>query len=304
MKLHAFSFEAMACANTLEFLWPRRGGAATAAGTIIAEVKRIETKYSRYRDDSVVSRINRAAGGKAVRVDEETAALLDYADACHRQSDGLFDVTSGVLRRVWDFRRAVVPAPGRIEAVLPLVGWERVHWSRPEIRLPLSGMELDFGGLGKEYAADRAATVAAEQGVAHGFVNLGGDVRVIGPHPDGSPWIVGIVHPRKPGAVVARVALSAGALATSGDYERFFEVDGRRYCHILNPRTGYSATGLQSASVIAPLCLVAGSLSTIAMLKGRDGCDFLDGQSFPSLRVDANGVLTRHAIQPQATLAG
>ncbi len=290
----------MACANALEFFWPRGTEAARIAAEIIAEVKRIEAKYSRYREDSVIARINRAAGGKPVRVDEETAALLDYAGACHRQSEGLFDVTSGVLRRAWDFRRAIVPAPERIEAVLPLVGWERVHWSRPEIRLPSPGMELDFGGLGKEYAADRAAAVAAEKGVAHGFVNLGGDVRIFGPHSDGSPWIVGIVHPRKPGAVVARVALSAGALATSGDYERFFEVDGRRYCHILNPRTGYPAIGLQSASVMAPLCLVAGSLSTVAMLKGEAGCAFLDEQAFSSLRVDAQGVLTGHGMPVEA----
>lgn len=296
-KSHSFSFDAMACGNTLEFFWPGRSEAARLARKIIAEVKRIEAKYSRYLENSVTSTINRAAGLAPVRVDAETAALLDYADVCHRQSGGLFDITSGVLRRCWDFRRAIVPSRESIAQLLPLIGWERVHWRDRQVGLSVAGMELDFGGLGKEYAADRAAAVALQLGAAHGFVNLGGDVRVMGPHPDGAPWIIGIAHPRRPADVVAKVALKGGALATSGDYERYFERDGRRYCHILNPRTGYPVSGLQSASVAAPLCLVAGSLSTIAMLKEAEGCAFLDAQSFPSLRVDAEGKLSRRDMQ-------
>jgi thiamine biosynthesis lipoprotein len=296
-ELRHVSFHAMAADNELQFYWPRRREARGVAEIIIAEVRRIEAKYSRYREDSVITRINRNAGIGAVPVDEETAALLNYADACHKQSDGLFDITSGVLRRAWDFRRAVLPSAEQIASLLPLICWQRVEWTNAEVRLPAAGMELDFGGIGKEYAADRAAAVALQAGVAHGFVNLAGDVRVIGPHPDGSPWTIGIVHPRRPGQVIARVAIQAGGLATSGDYERYFEVEGRRYCHILNPRTGYPVNGLQSVSVAAPLCTVAGSLSSIAMLKEAEGCAFLDAQGFPSLRVDASGNLSGRAMR-------
>ena len=161
-------------------------------------------------------------------------------------------------------------------------------WKNPLLSLR-AGMEIDFGGIGKEYAADRAASVCMELGVRHGFINLGGDIRVMGPHPDGSPWLMGIVHPRKPPSVLASLGIPSGALATSGDYERYFELDGRRYCHILDPRNGYPVNGLQSVSVVAPLCTVAGSLCTIAMLKGIEGLDFLAQQEMPWLAVDGRG---------------
>jgi thiamine biosynthesis lipoprotein len=156
--------------------------------------------------------------------------------------------------------------------------------------LPLPGMELDFGGFGKEYAADRAATLLQEQGVKHGMVNLGGDIRLMGPRPDGRPWVIGIQHPRTPGTVMARMAVTEGALATSGDYERsFVDEDGRRYCHVLDPRTGWPVTAWRSVSVIAPACLAAGALTTIAMLKGSEALAFLDQQNVGYLAVDASG---------------
>jgi FAD:protein FMN transferase len=262
------------------------------------EAARVETKYSRYLDDSLISRINRAAGGAPVEIDAETDALLDYADACYRQSGGMFDLTSGVLTRAWDFRRGIVPGEATVAALLPLIGWQFVERSElktktgtaPAVRLAKPGMELDFGGIGKEYCADRVAGVLLASGVSSGLVNLGGDVRVIGPHPDGRPWSVGIRHPRKD-AILASAQLDHGGLATSGDYERFFERDGKRYCHMLNPHTGYPAATMQSVTVIAPLCTVAGSISTLAMLKGDDGADFLRGQSCPFIAVDAGGVV-------------
>jgi len=158
-------------------------------------------------------------------------------------------------------------------------------------------MELDFGGIGKEYAADRARAVLAQAGVQHGFVNLGGDLRVLGPRADGRPWCFGIQHPREPGAVCAQVQLRDGALATSGDYERFFVTpEGRRCCHILDPRSGEPVTHWQSISVAAPVCAAAGALATIAMLHGPDGADFLRRQGVAFLAVDSAGRLEAHAI--------
>ncbi|MGZ8259160.1 MAG: FAD:protein FMN transferase, partial [Caldimonas sp.] len=265
-----FRFSAMASTCEVRIGALGRCRAAALASRAIAEVRRIEAKYSRYRADSVVSRINASAGsGRAVDVDPETAHLLDFAADLFRASGGLFDITSGTLRKAWDFRAGRLPGPGRIEQLLPLVGWSRVRWTGSSIALPLAAMELDFGGFGKEYAADRAATLLQELGVRSGLVNLGGDIRVVGPRPDGSPWLLGIQDPRDAARLLAQLPLSEGALATSGDYERFFEHDGRRYCHVLDPRTGWPVEQWRSVSVVAPACLAAGALTTVAMLQGE-----------------------------------
>jgi thiamine biosynthesis lipoprotein len=155
-------------------------------------------------------------------------------------------------------------------------------------------MELDFGGFGKEYAADRAATLLMGAGFASGFVNLGGDIRLLGPRPDGSPWTLGIAHPRVAGGVIAELALTEGALATSGDYERYLEHAGQRYCHILDPHTGWPVSHWQSVSVVAPACLAAGALSTIAMLKQAQAPAFLAEQGVLHVLIDAGGQLQQH----------
>lgn len=267
-SLRTYRFSAMACSNELKFYASCEREAQRIAQSAIAAVRRIEAKYSRYRQDSVLTAINQAAGKSAIEIDHETHALLEYADTCFQNSAGLFDITSGVLRRAWNFRVARIPRPQEISALLPLVGWHMVERSATSIRLPLCGMELDFGGIGKEYAADVAAACLVEHGVRHGFVNLGGDIRAIGPHEDGSPWSVGIADPRKRGRIAETILLVSGAITTSGDYERFFVIDGTRYCHILNPRTGWPVTGIQSITTVAESCLVAGSVCTIAMLLG------------------------------------
>lgn len=257
-----------------------------------AEVRRIEQKYSRYRADSLLSRINASAGdASGIRVDAETAALLDYAATAFQQSDGLFDITSGVLRRLWNFREARVPEVAQVAALMAGVGWHKLRWQRPHLRLPLAGMELDFGGFGKEYAVDRASAVLAAAGIRHGLVDLGGDLRVLGPHPDGAPWQIGIQHPRREGAV-ATVELPQGAIASSGDYERYFEQHGRRYSHLLDPRTGWPVQGSYAAiSVLANQCLIAGTATTVALLKGASGPRWLDELGLPWLAVSADGAL-------------
>jgi thiamine biosynthesis lipoprotein len=255
-----------------------------------AEVRRIEARYSRYRADSELSRINAvAAAGGATEVDAETAGLIAYARACFQSSGGVFDITSGLLRQAWNFSTARLPQRRDIEALLPRIGLDKVSLSDGRLAFAQAGMEFDLGGLGKEYAADRAAEVCGEQGARHGFVDLGGDIRVIGPQADGAPWRIGIRDPRDGAAVVAEVALSGGALATSGDYERFIEVDGIRYCHILDPRTGWPARGLSSVTVITERCLVAGSLATSAMLKGAAGGAWLERLGVRHIVIDDQG---------------
>jgi len=289
-----FEFEGLGTTCQMRLCAPSNTIAGEAAHRAIDEVRRIETKYSRYRVDSIVSRINAAAGtGERVAVDAETAMLLRFAETLHDASEGRFDITSGILRRVWNFKTARVPSHDEVAALLPDIGWSQVAWDGESIALPRAGMELDFGGFGKEYAADRAAAVLHEAGVTGGTVNLGGDVSLVGPRPDGVPWRVGIAHPRRPGGVIASLEMTHGALATSGDYERSFEVDGRRYHHILDPRTGWPVTRWQSVSVVGPACLASGALTTIAMLMGEGAHDFLRAQGVGFLTVDAEGDVHR-----------
>jgi thiamine biosynthesis lipoprotein len=280
----------MAAVNEVQVDSPDEKLAAEAARRAIDEVLRIEAKYSRYREDSVVSRINAAAGAEPISIDAETASLLAFAAACFEQSGGLFDATSGVLRRAWRFDSLHVPTEQELEPLLAKIGWQQVELTSASVRLPIAGMELDFGGFGKEYAVDRAALMLREAGVEHGLVNLAGDLAAVGPRSDGTPWQLGIRHPRRDDAVIATLPVSSGAIATSGDYERFMEVDGERHCHILDPRTGRSARGFQSVTVHAPTCMVAGSATTIAMLKGRDaGLAWLRELGLPHLCVLEDG---------------
>ena len=281
-------FRAMASVAEIQLYARDLASATHAARAAQREVERIEDKYSRYRDDSVTTLINRGGGGDPVVVDPETAALLDYAHACWEQSDGLFDITSGVLRCAWDFKLRVPPRQSDIDPLLGRIGWSRVRREGGSIALEL-GMEIDFGGIGKEYAADRAAAALLECGIASALLNLGGDVRALGSHPGGKPWQIGIVDPRATDRSVAHVPVDNAALATSGDYQRCIVHEGRRYCHFLNPKTGWPVEGARSVSVIAPLCVVAGSCATIAMLKGDDARGYLDDQQLPYLLIDRDG---------------
>jgi thiamine biosynthesis lipoprotein len=300
---HRFTFRAMAGEHEITLCGASDAAARRAADAAIADVARIEAKYSRYRDDSVTTRINRAAGGVSVPIDAETAALLQYADRCFALSDGKFDITSGVLRRVWDFRAASprLPDEHALAAARALIAWRDVEWDDRAVRLPRAGMEIDFGGLGKEYAADRMATICREHGIASGLINLGGDVRAIGAQPDGMPWRVGIRDPRAPDRAIARVDVVDAAVATSGDYERFVMIDGVRYCHLLDPATGTPVSHWRSVSVVAPLCIVAGSLATIAMLLEARAEAFLAAQDASYFAIDAAGAVARSATMQART---
>jgi thiamine biosynthesis lipoprotein len=266
--------------------------AADVAARARAEVERLEQRYSRYRPDSLLGEINAVAGrGGGIDVDDETAQLLDYAATCHAESGGLFDITSGVLRRAWRFREGRLPARAEVDALLVHVGWQKLRWQRPRLELP-AGMELDFGGIVKEYAADRVATLCVEAGCESALVNLGGDIRATGPQPGGSPWHVGIRDPRarnQDAPPLHVLALERGAVATSGDYERCIVVDGRRYGHVLDPRSGWPVQHLASVTVLADFCVLAGSAATIALLREADGPRWLAGLGLPHLWIDVRG---------------
>jgi thiamine biosynthesis lipoprotein len=242
------------------------------------ETRRIETKFSRYRDDNIVHALNNSEG-RAVSVDDETADLLDFAHRCHEISGGRFDVTSGVLRRIWKFDGSDrVPSRKQAKALLPLVGWPKIMWRRPEIIVP-AGMEIDLGGLGKEYAVDKVATLLAERTTTPMLVNFGGDLRAVGRRNDGTNWQVGVELPGIEGTAGLNLELGVGALATSGDARRFLLRNGVRYPHILNPRTGWPVMRApRSITVLGDTCTEAGLLATLAMLHGAKAEAFLEEQ--------------------------
>jgi thiamine biosynthesis lipoprotein len=256
---------------------PDRALAERIVALAAAEAARIEAKLSRYRPGNVIDAIN-TAGGRPVVVDEETARLLDYAAELFELSDGKFDVTSGVLRRAWRFDGSErVPSREAVDALLPLVGWRRVRWRAPELTL-LPGMEIDLGGIGKEYAVDRAAALVRPLS-AHCLLNFGGDLLAVGPQADGRPWRVGVESLHDSAAAAIEIELATGALATSGDARRFLRKDGKRYSHILDPTTGWPVEDApRSVTVAAPTCTQAGMLATLALLRGRDAEAFLAAQ--------------------------
>lgn len=271
-------FSAMASPCEIQLALDDDAQASTLGRAAATEALRIEAKFSRYRADSVVSRIN-AAGGEPLSVDAETAGLLELAARCHALSGGLFDVTAGVLRRVWRFDGSDrLPSRAQVKALLPLVGWEKLRWESPRLTLP-AGMEIDLGGLGKEYAVDRCLDLIAAATPAPCLVNLGGDLRASGPRPGERPWRLAIEDPARPETPLLSLDLRRGALATSGDSRRFLLRHGRRYAHVLNPRTGWPVSGApRSVSVAAPSCLEAGLHATLALLHGRRAAAYLAAQ--------------------------
>ena len=254
---------------------------ARSIGTLAAaEAWRIEAKFSRYRSDSVLSIINSSAGN-TVPVDAETSALIDFAGRCFEVSDGLFDVTSGILRRAWKFDCSDrIPSEDAICALLPRIGLGKIRWGSHSITVPV-GMEIDLGGIAKEYAVDRATKLISERCSNAALVNFGGDLRGTGPTSRGA-WEIGIEKPDSDRDAILVLELTSGALATSGDTHRYLLRDGTRYCHILDPRTGWPVrNGPRSVTVAAGTCLEAGMLATIALLQGSQAQQFLDDTGAP-----------------------
>lgn len=243
------------------------------------EAHRIEKKFSRYRHDNIIYQIN-SANGLPIEVDAETAQLLDFANQCYKLSDGLFDITSGVLRRIWKFDGSDrVPTQEQIADVLPLVGWHRAVWKQPCLTLPV-GMEIDLGGIGKEYAVDRVAREMAQHRSVPVLINFGGDMAATGLRHEGQMWTVGIENPQQTATAASIIRLGRGGVATSGDARRYLMKDGIRYGHILNPKTGWPVhPAPRSVTVVANSCTEAGLLATLAMLQGENAEQFLTEQS-------------------------
>ena len=247
-----------------------------------AAVRQVDRDMSLYRPDSDVGRLNRLSGQEEMTIRPSTAAVLRTSLGIGRKSRGALDVTITPLLNQWGFYSVRQEAPGsrQLEDALALVDYRRVHVDdvRGTVRLGRPGMQLDFGGVAKGFAVDRAVEALQAQGVRDGMVNAGGDLALLGHHPDGDPWVVGVRHPLTPAGLLLALSLDGGAVATSGNYLRYRVYDGRRYGHLLHPKHGYPADTALSMTVVASTAMRADALATAALVMGRDGLDWLAGQ--------------------------
>lgn len=267
------TFQAMATQCRVSFA----ASPATARkfpAAVLTWIADFETKYSRFLPDSLVGRINRNAGVDWVEIDAETQQIFALCDQAHFIARGVFDPTALPLIQLWNWKAIppTVPDEEAIAAAMTLVGWRKVRRAAGKVMLPMAGMSLDLGGVGKEFAVDRVAQLAIEHGITSALVDFGQDIFTLGDPFDGrGAWHVGLEDPKQPGRCWAGVAVKNQAVATSGDYVRRFELNGQRYGHILDIRTGRPvANGCRAVSVIAPSCTLAGILSTAAFVLGPD----------------------------------
>ncbi len=257
-----------------------------AIDAAMAEIKRLDRMMSLYKDESEITRVNLAAGRKAVNVSPEMIEVVKRAERISKLSDGAFDVTVGPLVVLWQMRlkEGRVPTDEEIKRILPRVGHQNIiigdKASTLFLRKP--DMIMDFGGCAKGYAADRAADVLRKRGIQNGIVAIAGDIRVMGRRPDGSPWRIGVQHPRQADKTLIVLELSDKSISTSGDYERFQIANKKRYHHILDPRTGKPSQGMESVTVIGDRGAVIDPLTTALFILGPDkgmklvkdlGCD-------------------------------
>ena len=268
-------FKALGTNCSIKFRLTDDRAALVFAAEALGWIGKFETKFSRFQPTSLVSRINAAAGGDWVAVDDEMEHLLKLADDLHSRTHGILDPTLLPLLRVWDWKQVhlKLPQASEVQAALALTGWQKVQRRPGAVRLPEAGMGLDFGGFGKEYAVDYLAKIARQHGITDALIDLGRDLFAMGGNGRHPFWHVGIEDGCKPGECWGGLAVSDRAVSASGDYARHFTHDGIRYGHILDPRTGWPVrNGMRAVTVIAPCCLEAGIYSTAVFVLGpRDG---------------------------------
>ena len=254
-------------------VWVDDAAQADAANeAVLAEMRHVDATMSTYKPESEISRVNAHAAEGAMPISTELFDLLVTAKQYSLLTEGAFDITYASVGYLYDFRKRVRPDEAHIRAALPAVNYEHVLLDPAQhtVRFTQPGVRIDLGGIAKGYAVDRGIEALQRVGITHGYVSAGGDSRVIGDR-FGKPWVVGIRDPQKgEGTVIARVPLVAAAISTSGDYERYFDEGGVRYHHIIDPRTGHSASKVRSATVIAATAVRTDGLSKTAFVLGPE----------------------------------
>ena len=270
-----------------------RDGADKAIDGTFSEISKLEKLFNFFSPDSEISKINKNAGISEVKVSPDILDLLEKAMYVSKETGGAFDVTIGPVERLYDFHKKIKPEEDEIRRNLPLVNYRDliIHRNRLTVFLRKKGMLIDPGGIAKGYAADKAAEVLKEQGIRSGIVAVAGEIRTFGTKPDGKPWRIGIKNPRArdhEDDIMATIELSDMAISTSGDYERFFIADGKRYHHLLNPRTGHSARECKCVSVIANKGVFTDAFATGVFVLGPEkGMKVLEKLGFDGMIIDS-----------------
>ena len=249
------------------------GSAEKNIDTVIAEITRIENLISEWKPETQISEVNSNAGIKPVKVDREVFELTKRAINFSTISQGAFDISFAAMDKIWRFDDSMteMPAPELVKKSVEKVGYKNIVLDsiNSTIFLKLRGMKIGFGSIGKGYAADRGRQIMQERGVSAGMVNASGDITAWGKRPDGSDWSIGVNNPFSADSLLAVITLKDASVTTSGSYEKFVEFNGRRYSHIINPKTGYPATGLTSVTVTGPSAETANGFSTSIMVLGK-----------------------------------
>ena len=273
------------------------GRAQQAIDAAYAEIDRLEAMISSWRDSSQTSAINANAGVAPVGVSQELFNLIRRSLRVSELTEGAFDITFAGVGKLWDFDSdpPALPDPEAVRQAIARIDYRDVVLD-PEnhtVFLKRTGMRIGFGAIGKGYAANRAVFVLKGMGIESGVVNAGGDLVAFGAQESGEPWQIGIAHPRDRDHVFLRLKLSEQAVVTSGDYERFMIVDGKRYCHILDPKTGFPADSLQSVTIICPDAELADALATSVFVMGPEkGMALIERlKNVECVLVDAQGEL-------------
>lgn len=253
-------------------LWAEdRAQGEAAIEAVLAEMRRVDAAMSTYKPDSEVSRVNREAARTPIKIGRELFDLLVMAKQYSRDTDGAFDITYASVGYLYDFRNRKHPDQATIEQALDAIDYRHLILdpATRTVQFAREGVRIDLGGIGKGHAVDRGIAVLQRRGITRAMVNAGGDSRIIGDR-FGQPWVVGIRHPDRKNEVIARIPLEDAAFSTSGDYERYFDADGVRYHHIIDPSTGKSASKVRSATIIGPTATRTDGLSKTAFVLGPE----------------------------------
>jgi len=280
-SLYDLRFKALGTNCRIQYTATNNDHAATFAREAIQWLAHFEGKYSRFRETSLISEINRNAGERWTEIDEEVESIFAICDDLNFMTQGVLDPTMLPLIHLWDYRRThtALPTDDEIEETRRLVGWSKAQRRPGEVYLPEAGMALDLGGFGKEYAVDKVAAIAVGNRIEACLVDFGRDIHAVGIPPGNPAWHIGLENPEKPGSAWSSVAAVNSGIATSGDYRRFFEHSGRRFGHIIDPRSGRPAiNGILSSTIVANSCLEAGVLSTaVCVLGEEEGLRLVEG---------------------------
>ena len=238
---------------------------------VMVEMRRIDDLMSHYKPESQLSQINQHAADAPVVVDKELFDLLKLSTHYSEITEGAFDITYASVGYLYNYPKHVRPTEEQIKAALPAVNWRNMKFddAHHSVFFEHKGMRIDVGGIGKGYAVDRGIQILQKRGIQHAVVTAGGDSRIIGDHM-GRAWLVAIRHPDDPNKVVTRIPLTDAAMSTSGDYERYFDENGVRYHHIIDPRTGHSASKVRSATIIGPTATQTDGMSKTAFVLGAE----------------------------------